>query len=255
MEVGAEKVNPYSGDQREKGAQVREMFDRIAPAYDFMNRMMTFGVDKRWRRKAVRLVANSPQVTQQSEPRILDIATGTGDLAIALSRAIPKAHITGIDLSEGMLEIGRRKVTEHGLANRIELLCADCLEMPFPDNTFDCITVAYGVRNFQCLADGYREMARVLRPGGLLCVIELSTPSSSLIRPFYNFYTKYIIPAAGRMVSHDVSAYAYLPQSIAAVPQGERMVELIEESGLDKGTSRPLTFGVCSIYTANKTTN
>lgn len=249
MEIGAEKVSPY-GDDRQKGDQVREMFDNIAPAYDFMNRAMTLGIDRLWRRKAVGMIRR--WMKDNPSPQILDVATGTGDLAILLARKIEGSQITGIDLSEGMVSIGRGKVAKAALSDRVSLNIADCLSLPFPDNVFNCITVAYGVRNFQRLLDGYREMARVAKPGGMLCVIELSTPASKAVRPFYNLYTRRIIPLAGRMASHDTRAYSYLPESIAAVPQGAAMCSLIEEAGFADAHWLPLTFGTCTIYTATK---
>lgn len=245
MEVKAEKVNPYD-DNRSKTEQVREMFDSIAPAYDFMNRAMTFGIDKLWRAKAVGMI-------RRADPRrILDIATGTGDLAIRLARKLKAASITGVDLSEGMIEIGRKKAADAGLDDRIDLFTADCLALPMEDDTYDCVTVAYGVRNFEHLLQGYREMLRVLRPGGMVCVIELSTPTSSIIKPLYDFYTRRIIPAAGRIVSKDTRAYSYLPESIAAVPQGDDMLAIMREAGFADTRHRPLTFGACTIYTARK---
>lgn len=245
MEVKAEKINPYD-DNRSKSEQVREMFDSIAPAYDFMNRAMTFGIDKLWRAKAVKMIRN------HSPRQILDIATGTGDLAIKLARELPEVKITGVDLSEGMIEIGRKKVAEAGLDERVEMMTGDCLSLPMVDDNYDCVTVAYGVRNFERLLQGYREMLRVLRPGGMLCVIELSTPTSAIVKPLYKIYTRYIIPAVGRMVSKDVRAYSYLPESIAAVPQGDDMLAIMREAGFTDTRHRPLTFGTCTIYTASK---
>lgn len=222
------------------------MFDSIAPAYDFMNRAMTFGIDKLWRAKAVKMIRN------HSPRQILDIATGTGDLAIKLARELPKVKIAGVDLSEGMIEIGRKKVAEAGLDERVEMMTGDCLSLPMADGSYDCVTVAYGVRNFERLLQGYREMLRVLRPGGMLCVIELSTPTSAIVKPLYKIYTRYIIPAVGRMVSKDVRAYSYLPESIAAVPQGDYMLAIMREAGFTDTRHRPLTFGTCTIYTASK---
>lgn len=246
MGDAAERINPYAGDSRDKTQQVEAMFDSIAPAYDFMNSAMSFGLHRRWLRKAIGEVeAVAPAV-------ILDVATGTADVAIALARRLPSARITGIDLSEGMLAVGRRKVAKAGLEQRIALQQADCLRLPFADGSFDCITVAYGVRNFEHLLDGYREMTRVLRRGGRLVVIELSTPPSALVRPFYKFYTRCVIPVAGRIVSKDVRAYSYLPESIAAVAQGEAMTALMEEAGLADTAFRRMTFGVCTIYTGCK---
>lgn len=245
MDVKAEKINPYDNN-RAKTEQVKEMFDSIAPAYDFMNRAMTFGIDKCWRAKAVKMIkAYAPKT-------ILDVATGTGDLAIKLARSLKPEKITGIDLSEGMIAIGRKKVAETGLSDTINLITGDCLALPFDKDKFDCITVAYGVRNFEHLDQGYREMLRVLKPGGVLCVIELSTPTSTLVKPLYKFYTHHIIPFIGRLVSKDIRAYSYLPESIAAVPQGDNMLQLMREAGFNNCHYRTLTFGTCSIYMAIK---
>lgn len=245
LEIKAEKITPYGSD-RPKGAQVEAMFDNIAPAYDFMNRAMTLGIDRSWRRKVVRAVA------AMKPAAILDVATGTGDLALQLARACPSATVTGVDLSEGMLAVGRRKVADAGMADRIILSQADCLNLPFDDNSFDAVTVAFGVRNFEHLDRGYAEMARVLRPGGQLFVLELSVPPSPLVRPFYQLYTRGVIPILGRIVSSDRRAYTYLPQSIAAMPQGERMLSLMTSAGLSSPSLRRLTLGVATIYTAAK---
>lgn len=240
-----EKITPY-GTDRPKGAQVEEMFDNIAPAYDFMNRAMTLGIDRGWRKKVVKSIAAA------NPKAILDVATGTGDLAIQLARAVAGATVTGIDLSEGMLAVGRRKVSEAGLDDRVTLLQGDCLSLPFPDSSFDTVTVAFGVRNFEHLEKGYREMARVLRPGGTLFVLELTTPLSPIVKPFYKLYTRGIIPLLGRLVSHDSRAYSYLPESIAAMPQGRRMLAMMEHAGLTGCEFRPLTLGVSSIYSGRK---
>ncbi len=240
-----ENINPYD-DNRRKSDQVREMFDAIAPAYDFMNRAMTFGIDKLWRRSAVKLIAS------ETHDDILDIATGTGDLAILLARKLDPLTVIGVDLSEGMIEIGRKKVLAEGLDDIVTLGIGDCLQLPFPDASFDCITCAYGVRNFQNLLAGYREMHRVLRPGGMVVILELSTPRSAVVRPFYNLYTRHLIPTVGRLVSKDVRAYSYLPESIAAVPQGSEMTAIMTEAGFREAVHRPLTFGTCTIYTARK---
>ncbi len=245
MQIKAEKITPYGHDDP-KGKQVEAMFDNIAPAYDFMNRAMTFGVDRGWRRKVVKAIAADSPAT------LLDVATGTGDMAIQLARAIPGCRITGIDLSEGMMAVGRKKVEDAGLTDRIAFRQADCLKLPFADNSFDAVTVAFGVRNFEHLDRGYAEMARVLRPGGKLYVIELSTPTNPVVKPFYKLYTRGIIPLVGRMVSKDRSAYSYLPASIAAMPQGGEMLALMTGAGLSGPSLRRLTFGVCTIYTAGK---
>jgi len=245
-----EQVTPYGTHETAKTEQVRQMFDSIAPAYDFMNRAMTMGIDIWWRRLAVsRLKRIRPQ-------RILDVATGTGDFAIQLHEQLHPRHITGIDLSQGMLDEAVRKVKEKGLdGGSIAFEQGDCMALPMQDETFDAVTVAFGVRNFEHLQQGYREMARVLKPGGMLCVLELSTPTDRVIRWFYDLYTLHIIPWVGSLKSGDKSAYRYLPQSIAAVPQGDDMLQLMRNAGLSEATFKRLTLGVCTIYTAIKIRN
>ncbi len=240
-----ERITPYGTDQS-KGEQVEQMFDSIAPAYDFMNRAMTLGIDRLWRTKAVRMVA------ARSPRSILDVATGTGDLALELARLIPGSEITGVDLSEGMIKVGREKIEKAGLSDRIALRPADCLSLPFVENTFDALTVAYGVRNFADIPAGLREMYRVLKPGGMVCIVELSTPANPLVKPLYKLYTRGIIPLVGRLVSKDTRAYSYLPESIAAVPQRQAMCELMTAAGFNSAGFRTLTLGVCTIYTAIK---
>ena len=241
-----ERVTPYDDQATCKTEQVRQMFDSIAPAYDFMNRAMTLGIDIWWRRLAVKRLKRIRPVT------ILDVATGTGDFAIQLNTSLQPQHITGIDLSQGMLDEARRKVKEKGLQEKISFEQGNCLALDMADESFDAVTVAFGVRNFEDLQQGYREMARVLRPGGMLCVLELSTPRNRFIRWFYDLYTLHIIPWIGTMKSGDKSAYRYLPQSIAAVPQGDDMLQLMRNAGLKDTTFRRLTLGVCTIYTALK---
>ena len=223
-----EQVTPYG--EGAKTEQVRQMFDAIAPAYDFMNRAMTFGIDIWWRQLAVKRLKRLKPAT------ILDVATGTGDFAIQLNDSLQPQHITGIDLSEGMLAEARRKIKKKGLEDVI---------------TFKQ-DVAFGVRNFEHLQQGYQEMARVLKPGGMLCVLELSTPTNPLIRWFYDLYSMHIIPWVGSLKSGEKSAYRYLPESIAAVPQGDDMLQLMRNAGLKNATFKRLTLGVCTIYTAVK---
>lgn len=239
-----EQVTPYG--EGAKTEQVRQMFDSIAPAYDFMNRAMTLGIDIWWRRLAVK------RLKRLQPARVLDVATGTGDFAIQLYRSLNPQHITGIDLSQGMLDEAHRKTREKGLEEVISFEQGDCMALPMADGTFDAVTVAFGVRNFEHLQQGYQEMARVLRPGGMLCVLELSTPTNPVIRWFYDLYTLHIIPAIGALKSGDKSAYRYLPQSIAAVPQGDEMLQLMRNAGLRDATYKRLTFGTCTIYTAYK---
>lgn len=241
-----EQVTPYGDQATAKTEQVRQMFDAIAPAYDFMNRAMTLGIDIWWRRLAVK------RLRRLSPTRILDVATGTGDFAIQLYKSLHPQHITGIDLSQGMLDEARRKVKEKQLENAISFEQGDCMALEMEDASFDAVTVAFGVRNFEHLQQGYSEMARVLRPGGILCVLELSTPTNPIIRWFYDLYTLHIIPWIGSKKSGEKSAYRYLPESIAAVPQGDDMLQLMRNAGLHDATCKRLTLGVCTIYSAKK---
>lgn len=245
--MNCENINPYD-DRRDKGEQVKDMFDSIAPAYDFMNRAMTLGIDRRWRSIAIGMLDD------REYDHILDIATGTADLAILMAHRLDPISVIGLDLSEQMLAKGRRKVEDEGVVDIVKLVQGDCLQLPFPDDSFDLVTSAFGVRNFENLLAGYREMYRVLRPGGRVCIIELSTPTSSMVKPFYNLYTHHIIPTIGRAVSSDRRAYSYLPESIAAVPQGADMTALMERAGFTACSFRPLTFGVCTLYFAEKPT-
>ncbi|MBR5169154.1 MAG: bifunctional demethylmenaquinone methyltransferase/2-methoxy-6-polyprenyl-1,4-benzoquinol methylase UbiE [Muribaculaceae bacterium] len=241
-----EQVTPYGDQATVKTEQVRQMFDAIAPAYDFMNRAMTMGIDIWWRKLAVKRLKRLKPST------ILDVATGTGDFAIQLNESLHPQHITGIDLSQGMLDEARRKVKERGLEEVITFKQDDCMALHMDDASVDAVTVAFGVRNFEHLQQGYQEMARVLKPGGMLCVLELSTPTNWLIRWFYDLYTLHIIPWLGSLKSGEKSAYRYLPQSIAAVPQGDDMLQLMRNAGLKNTTFKRLTLGVCTIYTAVK---
>ncbi|MBD5183132.1 MAG: bifunctional demethylmenaquinone methyltransferase/2-methoxy-6-polyprenyl-1,4-benzoquinol methylase UbiE [Bacteroidales bacterium] len=239
-----EHINPYHDDSRSKGEQVQQMFDNIAPAYDFMNRAMTFGLDRAWLKALLREAAKGEPVD------VLDLATGTGDVALALRRRLPGANICGLDLSEGMLEIARRK-NERANAG-ITFIQGDCLATGLPDSSADLITIAYGVRNFQDLQAGYREMARVLRPGGKLCVLELAQPANPVLKAGYRAYTSTLIPLAGRLMSKDSRAYSYLPESVAAVPQRAAMTALMEQAGLAEARFKALIPGVCVLYTATK---
>lgn len=241
-----EHINPYDGDQRDKKEQVAAMFDAIAPAYDFMNRAMTFGLDRLWLRALVKAVRRS------SPSEVTDLATGTGDVACAIAASLPATTVRGLDISEGMLAKARTRTKERGLDSRVSFACADCLATGLPDACTDAITVAYGVRNFADIAAGYREMYRILRPGGHLAVLELSKPVNILVKPLYAIYTKWLIPAAGRLISGDSRAYSYLPESIAAAPAGNDMTALMAEAGFSGVRFRRLSFGVCTLYQAFK---
>ena len=233
-----EKVKPY-GQEGKKVEQVERMFDHIAPAYDRLNHLMSLGIDRSWRRTALKwLRPHRPAL-------VLDVATGTGDFAIQACRMLPSASLTGVDLSEGMMQVGRRKVEQAGLAARIDFQREDCEALTFSDASFDAVTVAFGIRNFEHLDRGLREMCRVLRPGGHLVILELSTPDRPPMKQLYRIYSR-LIPLMGRLVSHDRSAYTYLP------PQGEVMSESIRRAGFSDVRFRRLTFGVCTLYMATK---
>ncbi len=242
--MDVEKITPYNNEER-KAQQVEQMFDSIAPAYDFMNRAMTLGIDRWWRRVAVKMVGKS------HPRRILDVATGTGDFAIGLYNKIHPQQVVGIDLSQGMLDVARKKIAKRGLGDAITVQQGDCLALPFENGEFDAVTVAFGVRNFEHLLQGYQQMHRVLKRGGVLCVIELSTPRNRVVRWFYDLYTLHIIPWFGALKSRDKSAYRYLPLSIAAVPQGDDMLAIMREAGFKDCKVKRMTFGTCSIYLAN----
>lgn len=242
-----ESIKPY-GDSGEKGKEVEVMFDNIAPAYDFMNTAMTFGLCRSWRDKALKAVSAGGF----RPARILDVATGTGDVALRLHELFPGARISGLDLSEGMLAVARKKAAKVPGGECLEFIAGDSLALPFADNTFDLVTVAYGVRNFSDLARGYREMFRVLRPGGKLCVIELSRPVNPVLLAGYRLYSETIIPLLGRLVSRDARAYTYLPESIAVCPQRELMTALMSAAGFSGCSWKSLTFGSVCYYIATK---
>lgn len=238
-------VKPYD-DSGSKKEQVRTMFDGIAARYDLLNHVLSMDVDRLWRRRAVR------QVAAVAPRRILDVATGTGDLAIALARALPNARITGVDLSEGMLAAARGKVAARGLDGRIELVQGDAERLAWADGTFDAVTVAFGVRNFGDLEAGLRELARVLRPGGRLVVLEFSRPRNPLFRALYEGYSRHVLPRIGGLVSRDRRAYEYLPASVGAFPPPAEFLAMLREAGLRDGVARSQSFGIAQIYTASR---
>ena len=244
-----EEINPYS-EEGDKGSQVARMFDSISSRYDFMNSAMSLGQHKRWRNKALKAALRL--LPANDNLKILDIATGTGDVAFRLHSMLPQAVISGIDISEGMLEIAEKKLRE--LPEKDQHLMAfgigDSLMMPFQDYEFDMVTVAYGVRNFSDLRKGLKEMRRVLKPGGVLCIIELSTPAGFLTKPAYNLYSGKIIPFLGKLVTGDSRAYTYLPESIAACPQRDDMSALLFASGFPHVDWHSLSFGALTYYIA-----
>ena len=244
MEYPQEKVKPY-GQEGKKVEQVERMFDHIAPAYDRLNHLMSLGIDRSWRRTALKWLR--PHRPQQ----MMDVATGTGDFALLACRMLRPQSLVGTDISEGMMQVARHKAREAGLDDRIRFQREDCEALTFSDASFDAVTVAFGIRNFEHLDRGLREMCRVLRPGGHLVILELSTPDRFPMKQLYRIYSR-LIPLMGRLVSHDRSAYTYLPQSIRAFPQGEVMSESIRRAGFSDVRFRRLTFGVCTLYMATK---
>jgi len=241
----SKQVTPYQSEENKKN-QVRSMFNNIAGKYDFLNRLLSLGIDKGWRKKAISLIK------QKEKPQILDVATGTGDLAIELLRKHPNAKVIGLDLAVKMLEIGREKASRQKLGDQLEFMEGDAEHLPFDDNTFDSITVAFGVRNFESPEAGLKEMRRVLKPEGQLIILEFSKSKFPLFNQLFNLYFKYILPQIGRLISKDGKAYKYLYDSVQAFPSGNEFVELMNRSGYQNGQHIPLTLGVCSIYYGEK---
>ena len=240
-----ESIKPYNEDEK-KSVQVERMFDNIAPAYDQLNHTLSWGIDKSWRKRAINwLKPFQPQ-------RMMDVATGTGDFAIQACRVLNPKELIGTDISEGMMNVGRQKVKDAGLEGRISFAKEDCTALTFPDNRFDAITVAFGVRNFEDLDKGLREMHRVLDTDGKLVILELSEPDWFPMKQLYALYSKVVIPTLGKLLSKDRSAYTYLPQSIKAFPQGEVMREIILKAGFREANFKRLTLGICTLYTATK---
>jgi demethylmenaquinone methyltransferase/2-methoxy-6-polyprenyl-1,4-benzoquinol methylase len=239
------QVTPYSNSNKSKKEQVAGMFDTIARKYDFLNHFLSLNIDKVWRKKVIKIV-------KKHQPRrILDVATGTGDLAIAALASNPE-RIDGIDISEGMLSVGKSKIKEKKLEQIIYLQKGDAEAIPFPDNTFDAITVAFGVRNFEHLQQGLKEMFRVLKPGGICVVLEFTMPHKFPFKQFYGFYFKYLLPFIGKLVSKDKSAYTYLSESVKAFPQNQFFVAEMADAGFNDNSFKPLTMGIAAIYSGKK---
>lgn len=239
------EVKPYAEQGNKKG-QVSTMFNRIAPYYDFLNRFLSLGIDTIWRKKAIDLL-------QSEQPKlILDVATGTADVALETVKRLQPDKVIGIDISTEMLEIGKKKIKKRGLDTVIELQEGDSENLPFADNTFDAITVAFGVRNFENLEKGLTEMRRVLKDNGKLVVLEFSKPSVFPIKQMFNLYFKYILPTIGRLTSKDPRAYSYLYESVQAFPDGDDFVNILSKTGYKSNQCKPLTLGICSIYSGQK---
>ena len=240
-----EQIKPYEGTG-DKGKLVEEMFDNIAPTYDTLNHRLSWDIDKGWRKKAINcLLPYAPK-------KMLDIATGTGDFAILAAQMLHPEQLVGADISEGMMEIGRQKVKRMGLDKVISFEKQDCLHLGYEDETFDAVTAAFGIRNFQNLDQGLSEMCRVLKKGGHLCIVELTTPVSFPMKQLFRIYSGTVLPIYGKLISKDQSAYDYLNKTIAAFPQGEVMMEVLKKAGFEKAEFKRLTFGICTLYFATK---
>ena len=239
-----ESIKPYNDG--EKAQQVEVMFDHIAPTYDTLNHRLSWNIDRGWRKKAINeLQPYGPQT-------ILDIATGTGDFAILAAQMLKPQRLIGADISEGMMQIGREKVSKAGLEGVITFEKQDCLALSYPTATFDAVIAAFGIRNFADLDKGLKEMCRVLKPGAHLSIVELTTPVSFPMKQLFRIYSHTVLPIYGRLISRDTSAYSYLTKTIEAFPQGELMVDILKKAGFSEASFRRLTFGICTLYTARK---
>ena len=239
-----ETIKPYNNG--EKTTQVEQMFDNIAPTYDTLNHRLSWDIDRGWRKKAIR------QLAPYQPQNMLDIATGTGDFAILATEILQPSRLIGADISEGMMEIGRKKVADLGLQDIISFEKEDCMHLSYADETFDAVTAAFGIRNFSNLDQGLREMYRVLKKGGHLSIAELTTPVSFPMKQLFHLYSHTVLPIYGRLISKDTAAYSYLTKTIEAFPQGEQMVEILKRAGFSEAKFQRLTFGICTIYFATK---
>ena len=238
-------ITPYKESTLGKKEQVTQMFDTISGSYDGLNRVISLGIDVKWRRKVVALVA------QQNPETILDIATGTGDLVILMAKTSAK-RIIGLDISAGMLEVGKQKIEKEKLTEKIEMVLGDSEKMSYPDNYFDAITVSFGIRNFETLDTGLAEIYRVLKPNGIFVILETSVPTKFPFKQGYAFYTKFILPIIGKIFSKDNSAYGYLSESAANFPFGENLNNILRKNSFIECKAMPQTFGAATIYTATK---
>lgn len=241
-----DSIVPFKDSEATKKQQIASMFDRIAFRYDFLNRFLSGGIDIYWRKRTIRELKNL------NPKSILDVATGTADMALMMHKYLAPQKITGIDISTGMLEIGRQKIAKAGLQNAIELFTGDSEAIQFADNSFDAITVAFGVRNFENLEQGLREMLRVLKPGGRLAILEFSQPKTPGIRQLYSLYLKIVAPGLGKMLSSSREAYQYLNDSVQAFPEGPALVRILDQTGYKNTRFRRLSLGICTVYIGEK---
>jgi len=239
------KVVPYKEQSSGKKEQVAQMFDNISRKYDFLNHTLSLGIDNLWRRKAIKML-------KSYEPKvILDVATGTGDFALAALKLNPE-KVIGVDISAGMLEVGKEKMRKKQVSDIIEMQLGDSEGLNFEENKFDAVIVAFGVRNFENLEEGLKDMRRVLKEGGQLLILEFSTPTLFPFKQIYHFYFRWILPKIGRLISKDQSAYSYLPESVRAFPSGEGFLKVLDQTGYKVSICKPLTLGISSIYLATK---
>jgi len=241
----SKNITPYKSSTLSKKEQIAQMFDTISGNYDGLNRVISFGIDVRWRKKVLALVSKKNPKT------VLDIATGTGDLALLMAETSAE-KIIGLDISAGMLDVGRKKIANANLSNKIEMVLADSESMPFDDNSFDAITVAFGIRNFEHLDIGLKEILRVLKPNGIFVVLETSNPTKTPFKQGYSLYTKYLLPLIGKIFSKDKAAYNYLSESASVFPFGEALNNILRKNGFIEVLAEPQTFGVATIYSASK---
>ncbi|MBQ8152984.1 MAG: bifunctional demethylmenaquinone methyltransferase/2-methoxy-6-polyprenyl-1,4-benzoquinol methylase UbiE [Prevotella sp.] len=244
MKYSQETIKPYH--EGEKTTQVEQMFDNIAPTYDTLNHRLSWDIDRGWRKKAIR------QLLPYQPKTMLDIATGTGDFAILSAEMLRPVQLVGADISEGMMEIGRKKVAERNLQDIISFEKEDCLHLSYADGTFDAVTAAFGIRNFSDLDQGLREMCRVLKKDGHLSIVELTTPVRFPMKQLFHIYSHTVLPVYGRLISKDTAAYSYLTKTIEAFPQGEQMVSILKDAGFSEAKFKRLTFGICTMYFATK---
>lgn len=245
-EFNHDTVTPYDQVEIDKKTQVTTMFDRIAPYYDFLNRLLTLGIDQRWRKKAIK------SLDTREYDKILDIATGTADLAVALKERLKVNKVIGLDISPNMIELASKKVEKMNLKDSVEVEVGDSEKLRFEDESFDGATASFGIRNFQNLNKGLSEICRVLRPGGKIMILEFSKPTIFPFKQLFNLYFKYVLPVIGRITSKDPKAYQYLYESVQAFPDYDRMVEILEDIGFKNIKYTPLTLGICTIYLGEK---
>lgn len=242
----SETVKPYNNSDADKKQQVADMFDNISGTYDFLNHFLSLGIDIIWRKKAIRtLKATRPQY-------LLDVATGTGDFALEALRMLRPRKIIGVDISQGMLDVAAEKIAKKGLRDRFEVTLGDSENLPFATDTFDAVTVAFGVRNFENLEKGLMDICRVLKPGGKAVILEFSKPKGFPVKQLYHFYFNHVTPRIGKLFSKDHRAYSYLPESVAQFPDGQQFTDILRRAGFSQAISRPQTFGICTLYIGTK---